>query len=123
MGVKVKLRGFNSALVLTAVWAVILGCSRAPNPEQGVKSLEQTFADPSAVPAIEMAIAAVKTNDLGQGVVALQTAKQIPGLTPEQLQTVEETAQSLTQELLRRADAGDARAKADLELIERSRSQ
>ena len=26
--------------------------------------------------------AAVKTNDLGEGVVALQTAKQVPGLSP-----------------------------------------
>ena len=123
MGVKVKHKVITPALVLTAVWAVLLGCGRAPNPEQDVQSLERTFANPSSVPAIEMAIAAVKTNDLGQGVVALQTAKQIPGLTPEQLQTVEETAQSLTQELLRRADSGDTRAKADLELIERSRSQ
>ena len=47
----------------------------------------------------------------------------MPGLTADQLQTVEQASQSLTKELLRRAEAGDARAKADLELIERSRSQ
>lgn len=110
-------------LGMVGVVALVFGCGRAPNAEEGVKSLEQTFANQAAVPAIELAIAAVKTNDLGQGVVALQSAKQVPGLSPEQLQSVEETAQSLTQELLRRADAGDARAKADLELIERSRSQ
>lgn len=123
MGAEVKIGGIHWGLVLAAMAAVILGCGRAPNPEEGVKSLEQSFANPAAVPAIELAIAAVKTNDLGEGVVALQTAKQVPGLSPQQLQTVEETAQALTQELLRRADAGDARAKADLELIERSRSQ
>ncbi|MBN9689071.1 MAG: hypothetical protein J0M24_02440 [Verrucomicrobia bacterium] len=123
MAADVTGRRIHVGLMLWVLAAVISGCGRAQNPEEGVKSLEQTFANPATVPAIELAIAAVKTNDLGQGVVALQTAKQIPGLSPEQLQTVEETAQALTQELLRRADAGDARAKADLELIERSRSQ
>lgn len=123
MGADVTGRRIHAGLMLSALAAVILGCGRAPNPEEGVKSLEQTFANSATAPAIELAIAAVKTNDLGQGVVALQTAKHIPGLSPQQLQTVEETAQALTQELLRRAEAGDARAKADLELIERSRSQ
>jgi hypothetical protein len=121
MDANLKNRWLGLGMVAAAI--LVFGCGRAPNAEEGVKSLEQTFANPAAVPAIELAIAAVKTNDLGQGVVALQSAKQVPGLSPEQLQTVEETAQTLTQELLRRADAGDARAKADLELIERSRSQ
>ena len=55
--------------------------------------------------------------------VALQEAKNVPGLSAEQLQTVEQAAQALTRELVRRAESGDARAKADLELIERFRSQ
>jgi len=70
-----------------------------------------------------MALAAVQTNDLGQGVVALEAAKLQEGLTVEQLQSVEAAKQALTQELLNRADSGDARAKAELELIERTRSQ
>ena len=79
--------------------------------------------DPAASPAIQLAIAAAETNDFGQGVIALQQAKQAPGLSADQLQTVEQASQALVRELLRRAEAGDARAKADLQLIERSRSQ
>lgn len=99
------------------------GCRREPTPADDLTRLQEAFPDTSATPAIQLAIAAVQTNDLGQGVVALQQAKETPGLSAEQLQSVEQTSQSLTRELLRRVEAGDARARADLELIERSRSQ
>jgi hypothetical protein len=88
-----------------------------------VADLEKSLGKATENPAVQLAIAAAKTNDLGVGVVALQEAKRAPGLTAEQLQSVEQTSQAIIQELLRRADAGDARAKADLQLIERSRSQ
>lgn len=100
-----------------------LGCSKEPSAHEGVNTLEQKFPNAAANPAIQLAIAAAKSNDLGQGVVALQSAKHAPGMTAEQLQTVDQASQALTRELLRRAEAGDARAKADLDLIERSRSQ
>jgi hypothetical protein len=99
------------------------GCGRSGTSEDGVSQLRQAFPDPAAVPAVQMALAAVQTNDLGQGVVALEAAKLQAGLTAEQLQSVEAAKQALTQELLNRADAGDAQAKAELELIERTRSQ
>lgn len=99
------------------------GCRRDPTPADDLTRLQEAFPDTRASPAIQLAIAAVQTNDLGQGVVALQQAKETPGLSAEQLQSVEQTSQSLTRELLRRVEAGDARARADLELIERSRSQ
>jgi hypothetical protein len=99
------------------------GCSKEPTAAQGVADLEKSLGKATENPAVQLAIAAAKTNDLGVGVVALQEAKRAPGLTAEQLQSVEQTSQAIIQELLRRADAGDARAKADLQLIERSRSQ
>jgi hypothetical protein len=112
---------------LTALAAGLLtlaaGCSKEPTAAQGVADLEKSLGKATENPAVQLAIAAAKTNDLGVGVVALQEAKRAPGLTAEQLQSVEQTSQAIIQELLRRADAGDARAKADLQLIERSRSQ
>ncbi len=99
------------------------GCSKEPSAAQGVADLEKSLGKATENPAVQLAIAAAKTNDLGVGVVALQEAKRAPGLSAEQLQSVEQTSQAIIQELLRRADAGDARAKADLQLIERSRSQ
>lgn len=112
-----------ACIALTAALGLVSGCRREPTAADGVATLQQAFPDAAATPAIQLAIAAAQTNDLGQGVVALQAAKQQPGLTADQLQTVEQASQALTKELLRRAEAGDARAKADLELIERSRSQ
>ncbi len=112
-------------LALAGVLGVVLtcGCRRTPTPEEGISGLRQSFPDPSSVPAVQLAIAAVATNDLGQGVVALEAAKHQPGLSAEQLQSVEEAKQALTQRLLQRADSGDAQAKAELESIERTRSQ
>jgi hypothetical protein len=111
----------RSLACLTLVLAS--ACSRQPSTAEGIADLEKSLGKAAENPAIQVAIAAAKTNDLGMGVVALQQAKNAPGLTAEQLQTVEQTSQAIVQELLRRADAGDPRAKADLQLIERSRSQ
>ena len=108
-------------LVLAAT--LVSACKREPDAKEGVASLQQAFAEAGAPPAIQLALAAAQTNELGQGVVALQEAKRVPGMTAEQLQSVEQASQALTRELLRRAEGGDVRAKADLELIERSRSQ
>lgn len=99
------------------------GCSRGPSAAEGIADLEKSLGKAIDNPAVQIAIAAARTNDLGMGVIALQEAKRSPGLTAEQLQSVEMTSQAIIQELVRRADAGDARAKAELQLIERSRSQ
>ena len=119
-----RLPSFSGALSLLCLALVLgTGCSKDPSASEGIADLEKSLGKAAENPAIQVAIAAAKTNDLGMGVVALQEAKNAPGLTAEQLQTVEQTSQAIVQELLRRADAGDARAKADLQLIERSRSQ
>lgn len=111
------------SLATALALAVGTSCKKEPSASAGIHSLKETFPDPAASPAIQLAIAAAETNDFGQGVIALQQAKQAPGLSADQLQTVEQASQALVRELLRRAEAGDARAKADLQLIERSRSQ
>jgi hypothetical protein len=119
-----RLPSFPGALSLLGLTLLLsTGCSKDPSASEGIADLEKSLGKAAENPAIQIAIAAAKTNDLGMGVVALQEAKNAPGLTAEQLQTVEQTSQAIVQELLRRADAGDARAKADLQLIERSRSQ
>lgn len=102
----------------------LCGCrDNPPTPEAGLQELQSAFPESSGNPALALALAAARTNDLGVGVVALQDIKRSEGLTAQQLQSVEQASQALTAELLRRAATGDARARADLELIERSRSQ
>jgi len=112
-----------TAAACIVVASLAIGCSKQPSAAEGVAQLERSLGKAIENPAVQLAIAAAKTNDLGVGVVALQEAKRSPGLSAEQLQSVEQTSQAIIAELLRRAAAGDAKAKADLQLIEQSRSQ
>lgn len=111
------------AAVGAAMLALAAGCQREPSATQGIEDLKARFAKPDSPAVVQLAIAAAQTNELGQSVIALQEAKKSPGMTPDQLQSVEQASQSLVRELLRRAESGDAQAKADLQLIERTRSQ
>jgi hypothetical protein len=112
-----------TAATCIVVASLAIGCSKQPSAAEGVAQLERSLGKAIENPAVQLAIAAAKTNDLGVGVVALQEAKRSPGLSAEQLQSVEQTSQAIIAELLRRAAAGDEKAKADLQLIEQSRSQ
>lgn len=112
-------------LVVSFATASLLAsaCHREPTAAKGLEDLKTQFSKPGAPAVVQLAIAAAQTNELGQSVVALQEAKKAPGMSPEQLQSVEQASQALVRELLRRAESGDAQAKADLQLIERTRSQ
>ena len=110
-------------LLLVPILVSLAGCSRSPDVQSSVSNLEKSFAAAPDSPALKLAVAAVRTNEPGLGVVALHEAKRMPGLSAEQLQAVEQASQAIVSDLVRRAAEGDARAKAQLELIERSRSQ
>lgn len=113
------------ARILTGLALVnlVAGCSRELTAKEGTATLNKAFPDPAANPAIQFAVTAAQSNDFGQSILALQQAKQTPGLTAAQLQAVDEASVSMTRELLRRAESGDANAKATLQMIERTRSQ
>ena len=72
---------------------------------------------------MSLALASVCSNDYATGVIALQSVKRIPGVTPQQLMAVEQAKQALTSDLVARAGQGDAKAKADLDAIEKTLSQ
>ena len=69
-----------------------------------------------------MALHAVRTNGFAGGAIALQTAQRMPMLTAEQHRAVYQAMQAMTADLVARAEKGDAKAKADLAAIERTRS-
>ena len=72
---------------------------------------------------VALALSAVRTNDFAGGVISLQAVQRMPGLTTEQLISVQRAMEAMTADLLVRASKGDAKAKADLAAIERTRSQ
>ncbi len=133
---------------LFLLWGAFLlalnGCSKKADVKSQLSELEKTFQEASAaapsagerplgdqtgsVPAdanayVNLALSAVRTNDFAEGVIALQTAQRMPMLTAEQHRAVYQAMQAITADLVARADKGDAKAKADLAAIERTRSQ
>jgi hypothetical protein len=102
---------------------LLSGCHKPVEAVSTINQLERAFPDPKLSADVTAAITAAKHQDYVTGVVALERAKSVPGLSAQQLMAVEQANQSLTQELVRRADAGDAQAKSELQRIERIRSQ
>ena len=131
-------------LLCGVVLLALNGCGQKPDVKSQLSELEKTFQDASAAappagerplvdqtgsaPAdanayVNLALAAVRTNDFAGGVIALQTAQRMPMLTAEQHRAVYQAMQAMTADLVARAEKGDAKAKADLAAIESTRSQ
>ncbi len=128
-------------LCLTAVAFVgLAACSKKADVKAQSAALEKAFPGAAAAQAAQVdpgapqpaadanalvsaALSSVKKDDYAGGVIALQHVVETRNVTAEQLMTVEQTRQALVQDLMRRADAGDARAKAALSAIERTKSQ
>jgi hypothetical protein len=111
--VKSQVTGFEKAFQVTV-------------PQSGGHFEKPVFKN--ALPAeanerVELALAAIRQNDYGAGVVALQTVQQVPRLSADQLAAVHSLMQAVTADLVERAGRGDREAKAQLAAIERTRSQ
>ena len=116
-----------------------VGCGKKADVTSEISDLEKSFKsaiaaapaqpapNPSQAPTadgwVDRALTAARANDYVGGVVALQSARSAGGATAEQLMAVQRTMGAMTSELATRAAKGDAKAKADLAAIERTRSQ
>ena len=116
-----------AALASVCLAFLLMGCgpsSKEPDARTAAKELREAFPETGTVSdAVRVAIAASESKDYASGVLALETAKVAPGLSADQLATMERARQGLTAELVRRADAGDPKAREQLATIERARSQ
>jgi len=120
---RTRLKSLSSGFCGLAAGFLLSGCHKPVEAVSTINQLERAFPDPKLSADVTAAITAAKHQDYVTGVVALERAKSVPGLSAQQLMAVEQANQSLTQELVRRADAGDAQAKSELQRIERIRSQ
>jgi hypothetical protein len=59
----------------------------------------------------------MRQDEFSEAMVQLQTLRSNPRISPEQLTVVQDTMAAMQQDLARRAEAGDARARQALELI------
>ncbi|MEO6034632.1 MAG: hypothetical protein ABIQ35_05210 [Verrucomicrobiota bacterium] len=117
---------------------VLSACGEKANVKSELSDLEKSFKKTGATaPAdslapgqtasaevwVDRALSAARANDYAGSVIALQTAQSANGASAEQLMKVQRAMMALTSDLAQRADKGDARAKADLVAIEKTRSQ
>ena len=122
------------------------GCGGKPNVEAEAAKLEKAFpAEAQAAPApaapapdnpvpaaepqadvnttVKAALSAVHSKEYGEGVIAVQTVQKMPGVSANQLMALERAKQAMVANLQERAEQGDAKAKADLQRIEKTLSQ
>lgn len=136
---------FNSSLYSSVALAWVLalsGCGGKPDINTEAAKLEKEFpaaaqeapsaqAPGTAAPepqadvnaSVKAALSAVHSKDYGEGVIAVQTAQQLPGVNANQLMALERAKQAMMANLQERAEQGDAKAIAELKRIEKTRSQ
>ena len=116
-----NLRNLLPIFALSTAFVFSGGCSKKPTVQEQTSDLQGAFGDSNRY--VTIALSAIGTNDYPAAVVALESAKGMPGITTEQLESLQHAKDVMTADLVARADKGDAKAQADLEAIERSRSQ
>ena len=133
--------------VAAATWLLVLsGCGGKPDVDAAAAKLEKAFpAEAQAAPApaapapdnpvpapepqadvnasVRAALSAVHPKEYGDGVIAVQTAQKLPGVSANQLMALERAKQAMVVSLQERAEQGDAKAKAELQRIEKTLSQ
>ena len=114
-------KGVRIRCLLVLAACALAGCGKKADPAAESVQLQKAFS--SSNQFVEVAVSAIRTNDYPAAVLALENARAVPGLTAEQLMALQRTKEAMTADLVRRAEAGDAKAQADLALLERSRSQ
>lgn len=111
----------EAAFPSAAANAPVAAPSAEPQPQASVASVPELPADANEL--VRTAIAAARAEDYAGGVIALQSAQELRGVTAEQVMAVQRTKQALVAELQRRAANGDPTALAQLKAIEKTRSQ
>jgi hypothetical protein len=109
--------------LLFVILLTLSACSKKADVKAEVIRLEESFSKSSSNDFMGVAFSAIRKEDYVDGVIALESAKRIPGMTAEQLISVQNTTRAIISDLVARAARGDAKAQADLAAIERSRSQ
>jgi hypothetical protein len=119
-----KLFSLSARAGLVLIFLPLLtGCAKKTDVKTELNHLEQAFSAANTNDPIALAVTAIRKEDYATGVITLDNLKRVPGMTSEQLISVQRAMEAVTAGLVTRAARGDAKAQADLAAIERSRSQ
>jgi hypothetical protein len=110
-------------LLLAAVSLLAMGgCGKKQDVKTETSNLEKAFAAPGAPSqddpvqnCINAAMTAIKSNDYPAALSALDALRKQKGLTASQRMAVNSAAGQIEADLVRRAAAGDQKAKAALD--------
>ena len=121
----------RNGLFVALALAVSLGIAGCSKSGVDTTALEKAFQAPPAAAqgqppdqvqqVMHQALAAIKKDNYVEGAQALQVLRAHPQLTTDQLTSVQDAMAALQQQLVRRADAGDLRAKQTLEALKTMR--
>ena len=140
---KFSLFSFGYSMCILAAVQLLSGCAKKADVSAQVNDLEKAFpgsaaAAPAPVEAtapveraspvdanayVSAALTAVRSNDYAGSVITLQKLERVPGVTYQQFVAIQRTKLAMTTDLINRADRGDAKAKAELDKIEKTMSQ
>lgn len=110
-----KIAPKDEVSVLKEAFPVTPGAAPAEAPQSYTSYAFGSSAEPSAY--VEAAATAVKLGDNTTAMFILNNLNSKSNLTGKQYMAIHEGMQVLQADLIRRADRGDAKAKADIEIL------
>jgi hypothetical protein len=108
---------------LSVVGLTLMGCGKSTNAKQAAVEIEKAFANADAATKQNAVVVSqsMREGQFDQAVVSLTAIQAQRGTTPEQLQAIQNSSIALQDELIRRMEAGDEKAKAAYKLLQEMR--
>lgn len=102
-------------LLITSLLLAATACSKAPE-----KEMETTFesAPPEQKKIAQVAMEAFEKQDYPKAVVNLQILRSEPAMSPDQITAVQDMMAQIQSSLAARAEAGDAKARETLRMLQ-----
>jgi hypothetical protein len=117
------MKTLNLLRAVSVFGLVLTGCGKSTDARQAAIEIEKAFANADAATKQNAVVVsqAMREGQFDQAVVSLTTIQAQRGTTPEQLQAIQNSSIALQDELIRRMEAGDEKAKAAYKLLQEMR--
>ena len=118
----INMKGFIAVLTLV-VGIVWTGCSKATDAKQAAVEIDKAFANADSATKQSAAIVSqsMREGQFDQAVVSLTAIQAKSDASPEQRKALQNSSIALQDELMRRMEAGDEKAKAAYKLLQELR--
>jgi len=116
-------KGLEFFIALVAGGLLLMGCGKSSDAKQAAVEIEKAFENADSATKQNAAIVSqsMREGQFDQAVVSLTTIQANRDATPEQLRAIQNSSIALQDELMRRMEAGDEKAKAAYKLLQELR--